>query len=80
MHNDVCGPINIQARGGYEYFVTFVDDYSRFGYVYLMHRKSDTFDFFREFKTEAKKQTVKALKPFDRIEMVNTTQGSLRTT
>ena len=62
VHTDVCGPINIQARGGYEYFVTFVDDYSRFGYVYLMHRKSDTFDFFREFKTEVKKQTGKSLK------------------
>ena len=62
VHTDVCGPINIQARGGYEYFVTFVDDYSRFGYVYLMHRKSDAFDFFREFKTEAEKQTGKSLK------------------
>ena len=80
VHTDVCGPINIQARGGYEYFVTFVDDYSRFGYVYLMHRKSDAFDFFKEFKTAAEKQTVKALKPFDHIEMVNTSQGSLRTT
>ena len=62
VHSNVYGPINIQARGGYEYFVTFVDDYSRFGYVYLMHRKSDAFDFFREFKTEAEKQTGKSLK------------------
>lgn len=30
IHSDVCGPINIQARGGYEYFVTFTDDYSRY--------------------------------------------------
>lgn len=36
VHTDVCGPFNIQARGNYEYFVTFTDDYSRFGYVYLM--------------------------------------------
>ncbi len=27
VHTDVCGPINVQARGGYEYFVTFIDDY-----------------------------------------------------
>ena len=38
VHLDVCGPMSIQARGGYEYFITFTDDYSRFGYVYLMKR------------------------------------------
>ena len=36
VHSDVCGPMSIQARGGYEYFITFTDDYFRFGYVYLM--------------------------------------------
>ncbi|KAL8098241.1 hypothetical protein AgCh_031118 [Apium graveolens] len=36
VHSDLCGPTNIQARGGYEYFVTFIDDYSRYGYVYLL--------------------------------------------
>ena len=56
VHTDVCGPINVQARGGYEYFVTFTDDYSRYGYVYLMHQKSETFTKFREYKVEAEKQ------------------------
>ena len=41
IHSDVYGPMLIQARGGYEYFITFIDDYSRFGYVYLMKRKSE---------------------------------------
>ena len=27
IHSDLCGPMNIQVRGGYEYFVTFIDDY-----------------------------------------------------
>ena len=36
VHSDVCGPMSIQARGGYEYFITFTNYYSRFGYVYLM--------------------------------------------
>ena len=36
IHLDVCGPMSIQARGGYEYFITFTDDYFRFGYMYLM--------------------------------------------
>ena len=62
VHNDVCGPINVQARGGYEYFVTFIDDYSRYGHTNLMLRKSETFGMFQEFKAEAKKQLGKTLK------------------
>ena len=33
VHLDVCGPMSIQARGGYEYFITFIENYSRFGCV-----------------------------------------------
>lgn len=36
IHSDVYGPINKQALGGYEYFVTFTNDYSRYGHVYLV--------------------------------------------
>ena len=36
VHSDVCRPLNVQARGGYEYFARFIDDYSRYGYIYLM--------------------------------------------
>ena len=33
IHTDVCGPMNIEARGGYRYFLTFTDDLSRYGYI-----------------------------------------------
>ena len=62
VHSDVCGPLSVQAKGGYEYFVTFIDDYSRCGYVYLMHKKSETFGKFKKFMAEAKKQLGKSLK------------------
>ena len=51
-----------QARGGYEYFITFTDDYSRFGYVYLMKQKSKTFEKFKEFKAEVENQLGKRIK------------------
>ena len=37
VQGDVCGFMNVKARG--EYNVTYIDDYSgyRYGYVYLMH-------------------------------------------
>ena len=68
IHSDVCGPFNIQARGGYDYFVTFTDDYSRFGHVYLMHQKSETFEKFKEFKALVEKKLDKQIKTlrFDR--------------
>ena len=52
IHSDICGPLSVQARGGYSYFVTFTDDLSRYGYVYLMRHKSETFEKFREFQNE----------------------------
>ena len=36
IHTDVYGPMNIEARGGYRYFLTFTDDLSRYGYIYLI--------------------------------------------
>ena len=29
VHSDLCGPMNVKARGGYEYFISFIDNYSR---------------------------------------------------
>ena len=49
IHTDVCGPVSIPARGGFLYFITFTDDLSWYGYIYLMKHKSETFDKFKEF-------------------------------
>ena len=52
IHTDVCVPMNIEARGRYRYFLTFIDDLSRYGYIYLMKHKSETFEKFKEFQSE----------------------------
>jgi len=49
VHTDVCGPMSTTARGGFQYFITFTDDFSRYEYVYLMKHKSETFEKFKEF-------------------------------
>ena len=64
VHSDVYGPLIVQARGGYEYFVTFIDDYSRYSYIYLMHKKFETFGKFKEFMEKAEKRLGKSLKTF----------------
>ena len=62
IHTDVCGPMSSNARGGFQYFITFTDDYSRFGYVYLMKHKSESFEIFRIFQNEVQNQLGKTIK------------------
>lgn len=62
IHTDVCGPFPTQARGGFPYFITFTDDFSRFGYVYLMKNKYESFEKFKEFRVEVEKQLDKSIK------------------
>lgn len=53
IHTDVCGPFDPQTWDGYKYFVTFIDDYSHFTYMYLLKRKSDVYESFVEFESMA---------------------------
>ena len=50
------------ARGGFFYFITFIDDHSSYGYLYLMKHKSESFEKFKELRNEFEKQTGKCIK------------------
>ncbi|GJW57416.1 retrotransposon protein, putative, ty1-copia subclass [Tanacetum coccineum] len=41
IHTDVCGPLRHVSKQGASYFITFTDDYSRYGYVYLLKHKHE---------------------------------------
>ena len=62
VHTDVCGPMSTHAMGGFSYFITFTDDRSRFGHVYLMKYKSEAFEKFKEYRYEVEKQTNMSIK------------------
>ena len=62
IHSDVCGLMNVQAIGGFSYFIMFIDDHSRYGHVYLMKHKSEALERFKEFRSEVKKQSDKSIK------------------
>ena len=62
IHTNVCGPMSVDARGGYRYFVTFIDDLSRYEYIYLMKHKSETFEKFKEFQSEVENHHNKKIK------------------
>nr|GEZ31837.1 hypothetical protein [Tanacetum cinerariifolium] len=56
IHTDVCGPFKIMSRQGASYFVTFTDDFSRYGYVYLLKHEHEVFETFKVFQKEVENQ------------------------
>ncbi|GJV95013.1 retrotransposon protein, putative, ty1-copia subclass [Tanacetum coccineum] len=62
IHTDVCGPFKITSRQGASYFVTFTDDFSRYGYVYLLKHKHEVFETFKVFQKEVENQLGKTIK------------------
>nr|GEV76003.1 hypothetical protein [Tanacetum cinerariifolium] len=55
-HTDVCGPFKIMSRQGVNYFITFTNAFSRYGYVYLLKHKHDVFETFKVFQKEVENQ------------------------
>jgi histone deacetylase 1/2 len=54
IHSDVWGPA-IASSGGYKYYVSFVDDYSRFCWIYLLKHKSDVEHVFYTFQAHVER-------------------------
>jgi len=52
IHSDICGPMNVKARHGDIYFITLIDDYSRYGYVYLLSHRYEALDVIKRFVAE----------------------------
>lgn len=49
VHTDVCGPMQTVTPGKKRYFVTFIDDHTRYTEVYLLHSKDEVFDKITTF-------------------------------
>ena len=47
IYSDVCGPFSEMAKGGFYYFITFIDDLSRYGHLFLIKNKSEYFEMFK---------------------------------
>ena len=50
VHTDICGPLDPVSLGGNRYFITFIDDFSRKLWVYILKEKSAAFTTFKNFK------------------------------
>ena len=65
IHSDFCGLMNVRAKHGANYFITFIDDFTRFGHVYLISHKSEALNCFTQFTRLVKNQLslkIKALR------------------
>ncbi|GKD82414.1 retrotransposon protein, putative, ty1-copia subclass [Tanacetum coccineum] len=62
IHTNVCGPFRTVSREGANYFITFTDDFSRYGFVYLMKHKHEAFETFKVFQNEVENQLGKKIK------------------
>ena len=50
IHTDTCGPMQLPGLvGGYAYFCVFVDEYSRYTWVYCLKNKDNIRQAFKEF-------------------------------
>ncbi|KAL5823734.1 hypothetical protein ACOSQ4_021634 [Xanthoceras sorbifolium] len=60
IHTDICCPD--MDSYGQKYFISFIDDYSRYMYLYLLHNKNEVLNAFKIFKAEVEKQCGKQIK------------------
>lgn len=65
IHSDLHGPLPVRTHAGYRYWMTFIDDKSRFINVFLLKSKDEAFGAFKQFKAYAENQlgcSIKALR------------------
>jgi len=50
IHFDICGPMS-EDEAGASYFITVIDDFTHYGYVYLISHKSKASECFTQYTT-----------------------------
>jgi len=62
IHTDICDMKSTPSRGGKKYFITFIDDCTRYCYVYLLNSKDEAIEAFEQCKNEVENQLNKKIK------------------
>ena len=62
VHSDLCGKMTKKSLGGAQYFLSFIDDKTRYVWVYPLQSKDQVFRKFCEWKTMVEKTTGKSVK------------------
>ena len=62
IHTDICGPFDASYFNKERYFITFIDDFSHYGYVYLLHEKSQAVNALKVYISEVERQLYRKVK------------------
>ncbi|KAK1631219.1 hypothetical protein QYE76_005534 [Lolium multiflorum] len=62
IHLDLCEMNGELTKGGKRYFMTLIDDSTRYCYVYLLKSKDEALNYFKIFKAEAENQLDRKIK------------------
>lgn len=57
VHSDLCGLMQTQSMGKASYFLTFINDFSRYCWVYFLKHKDEAFEYFKVFKANVENQS-----------------------
>ena len=55
IHSDLWGPSSVPSRGGANYMLTIIDDFSRKVWVFILKQKNNVLPTFKEWKTMIEK-------------------------
>ena len=64
IHYDVWGPSLITTQGGSRYFVIFVDDFSRYTWIYLFKNRYELYQIYHDFTKMIETRFSKPIKVF----------------
>jgi hypothetical protein len=64
IHSDVWGPFPVATKGEFQYYVSFIDDHTRYCWVYLMKHRSEFFEIYAAFRALIKPQHSAVIKCF----------------
>ncbi|CAM8986525.1 unnamed protein product [Rhodiola kirilowii] len=62
IHSDLADFKNTASRGGKHYYITFVDDFSKYTRVYLLKSKDEASEMFLQYKAEVENQLDRKIK------------------
>ena len=62
IHSDVAGPFTHMSMSQAKYALTFIDDFSRYCWVYFLKHKSEVFGLFKVFKALVENESGRKLK------------------
>nr|ABA91121.1 retrotransposon protein, putative, Ty1-copia subclass [Oryza sativa Japonica Group] len=62
VHSDLCEMNGVLTKGGKKYFMTLIDDCTRFCYVYLLKTKDEALHYFKIYKAEVENQLERKIK------------------